>query len=172
MKPAVTLLVLTALAGAATAQVNSSVEKAIGKPLPSFKMTSTKGETMTNASLKGKVVLLDFWATWCGPCKAASPAVQRLHANYGAKGLRAIGADTFESGPSGAAKYAKEHGYTYTFGVKGDALASAMGAQAIPLFVLVDKKGIVRKVWTGVPNGDPNALYASIEPEVQKLLKD
>ena len=169
MKRLAPLALLTLLATAAFAQ--KSPESFVGKPLPKFTMTTTKGEKLTNASLKGKVTLFDFWATWCGPCKLASPAVQKLHATYAKKGLRAIGADTFENGASGAAKYAKAHGYTYTFGVKADDLAAAMGANAIPLFVLVDKKGVVRKVWTGVPGGSADALYAQISPEVQKLLK-
>ena len=116
-------------------------------------------------------MLLDFWATWCGPCKAASPVVQKLHTKYGAKGLRAIGAETFETGPSGAVKYAKEHSYTYTFATKGDSLATKLGAQGIPLFVLVDKKGIVRNVWLGLPSGGVDALYSTIEAATLPLLK-
>lgn len=169
MKRLAPLALLAVLVPVAHAQ--KKPESFVGKPLPKFTMKSTKGETITNASLKGKVVLLDFWATWCGPCKAASPAVQKFHTNYGAKGLKVIGADTFESGPSGAAKYAKQHGYTYTFGEKADGLALSMGANAIPLFVLVDKKGVVRKVWTGIPGGSADLLYSAIEPEVKKLLK-
>ena len=163
--------VLLALAVAASA-AHAAPEGFVGKPLPKFAMVSTKGEKLTNAGLKGKVVLIDFWATWCGPCKQASPAVQRLHANFANKGMRVIGADTFEQpGPSGAAAYAKLHKYTYTFATKGDALASKLGATGIPLFVLVDKKGVVRKVWTGLDGRGADGLYADIAAAAAPLLK-
>ena len=169
MKRLAPLALLLGFAPLALAQ-GASPSTFVGKPLPKFAIVSTKGERLTNASLKGKVVLLDFWATWCGPCKAASPAVQKIHDAYGAKGLRVIGADTFETGPSGAAKYAKEHGYTYTFGLKGDGLATAMGATGIPLFVLVDKKGIVRNVWLGIPRSGVGELYGNFDKAVKPLL--
>lgn len=168
MKRVAFALSLAALASLGVGQV----EKSVGKPLPKFSVTSTKGAKITNASLKGKVVLLDFWATWCGPCKAAGPAIQKMHANYGSKGLTVIGADTYEQGVKGtAAPYAKRHSYTYTFTEGNDKLATDLGAGTLPAFVLVDAKGVVRKVWTGLPNGDVNKLYAELAAAVKPLLK-
>ena len=171
MKRTALPLAFAALASVALGQ-NPTFGKAVGKPLPKFSAVSTTGATVTNASLRGQVVLMDFWATWCGPCKAASPAIQKLHVAYGGKGLKVIGADTYEQGVKNtAAPYAKRHGYTYTFTEKNDALATALGAGSIPAFVLVDRKGIVRKVWTGLPMGGPDALYAQIEAAAKPLLK-
>ena len=169
MKRVAFVVSLAALASLGFGQV----EKSVGKPLPRFSVTSTQGARVTNASLKGKVVLLDFWATWCGPCKAASPQIQRLSMNYGKRGLFVIGADTYEQGVKGtAAPYAKRHGYTYTFTEGNDGLATALGATSLPAFVLVDAKGVVRKVWTGLPlNFDPKSLYTEIEAAVKPLLK-
>ncbi len=140
---------LAALGLAAFGFSQSKFESFVGKPLPKFTMVTTKGQKITNASLKGKPVLIDFWATWCGPCMAAAPAVQKMHQMYGKK-LTVIGADTFERGAKNtAAPYAKAHGYTYTFTENNDKLALALGIEGIPAFVLVDKKGIVRQVFTG-----------------------
>lgn len=137
-----------ALANATGFSAGAPVE---GKPVPTFSMKTTAGKTVSNSSLKGKVVLLDFWATWCGPCKAASPLVQKLHSTFGKKGFVAIGANTFEQdNPAGAAKkYAAEHSYTYLFTVQNDKLAESWGVTGIPYFVLIDKKGVVNKVYRG-----------------------
>lgn len=141
-----------------------------GKPFPAFKMTDTNGKVHTNASLKGKVVLLDFWATWCGPCKAASPTMQKLHEKYASKGLVVIGANAYEQPKDkagAAAKYQKEHKYTYTFTKDNDKLAASIGARGIPFFVFIDKQGVVREVATGFGGGSA----AQFEKTVQSLLK-
>lgn len=141
-----------------------------GKAFPAFKMTDTSGKVHTNASLKGKVVLLDFWATWCGPCKAASPTMQKLHEKYAKQGLVVIGANTFEQPKDrkgAAAKYKSEHKYGYTFTSENDKLAQQLGVQGIPFFVFVDRQGIVREVATGFGGTSPEQFEAT----VKKLLK-
>ena len=168
MKRTPALLVLLGLAALGSAQ-NQRFEGFVGKPLPKFTMTTLQGQKITNASLKGKAVLIDFWATWCGPCKAAAPAVQKMHEAYGKKGLMVIGADTFENGMKGtAAPYAKAHKYTYTFTENNDSLATSLGIQGIPAFVLVDKKGIVRQVFMGFDGVD--AMFKKFEKAAKPLL--
>lgn len=141
-----------------------------GKPFPAFKMTDTNGKVHTNASLKGKVVLLDFWATWCGPCKAASPTMQNLHDKYASKGLVVIGANTYEQPnvkATAAAKYQKDHKYTYMFTKENDKLAASIGARGIPFFVFIDKQGVVREVATGFGKDQSPAQFEAI---VKRLL--
>lgn len=172
MKRVAILFALGAMSAVSFGQMSPTLTKRIGKPLPKFSVVSTMGKKVTNASLKGQVVLLDFWATYCGPCKLLSPKMQMLHDQYGKKGLTVIGADTFEQGVKGtAAPYAKRHGYTFMFTEGNDALAKSLGALNLPVFVLVDAKGIVRKAWSGVPEGGPDQLYRSIEAAVKPLLK-
>lgn len=142
-----------------------------GQPMLAFSMTSTKGETLTNESLKGKVVVLDFWATWCGPCKMASPTMEKLNKKYAKDGLMVIGANTSEqsNADGAAAAYAKEHGYTYTFTKKNDALGEKLGISGIPCFIFIDKKGNVRDVAEGF---DPGATPAQFEQTVKSLLAE
>ena len=140
-----------------------------GKPMVGFKMTDTKGKVHTNQSLKGKVVVLDFWATWCGPCKAASPTMQKLHEKFVKQGLVVIGANTFEQGAgakTAAAGYAKEHGYTYTFTSQNDALAQKLGIKGIPAFLFIGRDGKVAEVQTGFGE----ELAPQVESIVKKLL--
>ena len=136
-----------------------------GKKLPAFTMKDLSGKTVNNASLKGKVVIFDFWATWCGPCMKASPLMQSLHKKYGSKGLMVIGAKVQDDEGS-AADYAKKHGYTYKFTNGGDPLFNAFKVGGIPCFVFVDKKGVVNKVQIGY--GDE--LVTQFETRVKTLL--
>lgn len=151
MKLHLAVLSVTALlTSVASAQ---GVRSKVGSALPNFSLKDISGRTHTNASLRGKVVLLDFWATWCVPCRKASPTMQRLHKTYAARGLMVIGANAYEntsgkpSGKAPAAKYAKDHGYTYPFTYDSDALAQALGVRGLPVFVLADRTGKILKVW-------------------------
>lgn len=128
------------------------LEKYVGKPLPKFSMKTTDGKVLNNASIKGKVVFFDFWATWCGPCKAASPAVDAIAKKYKSKGLMVIGA-TVSDEPGNAKKYKAEHKYSYTFVDSADKLAEHYGITGIPAFFVVDKNGVIRKVFTGYGPG-------------------
>ncbi len=136
-----------------------------GKALPKFAMKDLNGKPITNATIKGKVVLFDFWATWCGPCKKASPLMESLHKKYASKGLVVIGANVSDAAGS-AAKYKKEHKYSYLFTTGGEDLLRTAGFAGIPGFIFVDKKGVVQKVQTGFGE----ALSADFESTIKKLL--
>lgn len=143
----------------------------VGKALPKFTSKNIKGGTVTNSSLKGKVVLMDFWATWCGPCVKMSPTMQKLHAKYGKKGLVVIGMN-LEGGDEASDKskslaYVKKHKYTYLNTYGNDAIASKLGVQGIPRFVLADKKGKIIGDWTGSSDG----FEAAVTPLIEKALK-
>src|SRR6185503_13461909 len=151
MKRILATAALAALTITAFSQGGGSLSGLVGKAAPAFKMKDVKGKTHTNKSLKGKVVLLDFWATWCGPCKAASPTMQALHKKYAKQGLVVVGANTFD-GKDGLAKskaYLKEFGYTYTFTYGNDALAQSLGIRGIPAFVFIGKDGKVAETQVG-----------------------
>lgn len=134
-----------------------------GKAAPKIEVETWLGGA--NPELKGKTVLLDFWATWCGPCKAASPFMQDLHKRYFDRGLRVIGANAGERtrGAEPARKYASDHGYTYTFTVENDAYFKTIGTGGYPTFVLIDKQGIVRNVWVGYADSRKSTMEDAIK---------
>jgi len=155
-----------ALAAIALTSAFAGPETLKGKAIPTFTMKSVTGKSYTNKSLKGKVVVLDFWATWCAPCVAASPTMQKLYAKYADKGLVVLGSNITDT-VAGVKAYAKKHGYTYPFTQGNEAFAKSLGISSIPVFMFIDKKGVVQKVDTGF---NAETSPAEWEATITKLL--
>lgn len=116
-----------------------------------WSMTLADGSTFNLAEQRGRVVLVDFWATWCGPCKASMPAIQAMHEELADDGLVIVGASVWERGgdPVG---YMKENGYTYKLAVNAEEVAEKYEVQAIPTFLVFNAKGeLVERVLGGGP---------------------
>ena len=108
---------------------------------------SLHGREVSSADLKGKVVLIDFWATWCEPCKREMPGYQKLVDRYGNKGFVVVGlkseamADTEDP-----IKFVKKIGVRYPLAVATDALTQKFGGiEGLPTTLLYDRKGVLRK---------------------------
>src|SRR5205823_5841908 len=119
------------------------------------------------AQLRGKVVVLDFWATWCGPCRVLGPKLSAMQARYGAQGLRVIGMTTESS--EEAAVFAQKHGVRYALASDPSVETTrAYGVSALPTLFVIDKRGVVRDVEIGyAPEHD-----AQIEALVKRLLAE
>ena len=146
-------------------------EALMDKPLPHFKLPRLTGGTLTNSKLKGKVAIIDFWASWCGPCKMASPIMQELHRKYKSKGLIVLGANTSErkdgvpvKSKEFAAEYVAEHHYTYPMVYGSDDFKNACKVSGIPTILVVDKRGIVRLVQVGFAYNLQEILEKTITP--------
>jgi thiol-disulfide isomerase/thioredoxin len=126
------------------------------------------GEAPTSiASLHGKVVVLDFWATWCGPCRLLAPKLSALQSRYGAQGLRVVGVTT--DGADKAALFAQRTGMRYPIAVdpKGET-SRAYDVSALPTLFVIDKRGVVRDVSIGYDE----ARDAQIEALLKELLAE
>ena len=125
------------------------------------------GAPKTVAALRGRVALLDFWATWCGPCRVLAPKLSALQARYGAQGLTVVGITTDDA--EQAATFAERSDMSY--GIVVDASAEttrSYGVSALPTLFIVDKRGVVRAVEIGY---DP-AHDARVEQLVRTLLAE
>jgi peroxiredoxin len=113
---------------------------------PDFAPQVVAGAPLERLSrLRGQVVLLDFFATWCGPCLEAMPEVERLHEQLGPRGLRVVGISP-EDAPTVAAA-ARSHGLRYTLvSDPGEAIAARYHVYALPTAVVIDRKGVVHHV--------------------------
>lgn len=145
---------------------------AVGTRAPAFSTTTLGGKPLTLRSLRGHVVLLDYWATWCGPCRMATPTMQALNRQYARRGLRVVGMSVDQPDSLAQVKpFVRAMGMTYTVTASPQAngrAQAAYNARAIPAQYLIDKKGIVRWSQEGFSPGEGPQLAAKI----RKLLAE
>jgi cytochrome c biogenesis protein CcmG, thiol:disulfide interchange protein DsbE len=118
------------------------------KPIaaPDFALPALGGGNYRLSEYRGEVVAVVFWATWCGACRAALEAAERLQSTYGGSGLRVLGINLDER-PEAARQFAAATGITFPVLVDGDnSVARAFHADRLPLAVLVDRSGAVRSL--------------------------
>lgn len=140
---------------------------AAGDAAPDFSLRTPDGKEVTLAGLKGKVVLLDFWATWCGPCIAAMPSIQRLHEKYVGRPVVILGVNTWERGAADKAqKFMEKNKYTYGLLLKGDDLAEAYGVPGIPTLVLIGPDGKILHIGVGFGPDEEKHLSEMIDKAI------
>lgn len=119
----------------------------IGSRLPDFSVKDLQGHEVSSADLRGKVVLIDFWATWCQPCKKEMPGYQELLDRYGSSGFVVIGFkfDTMRD-MEDPVRFAKKIGVHYPLAVaSGEVKLKFGGIDGLPTTMLYDRHGILRK---------------------------
>src|SRR5262249_52233833 len=136
----------------------------VGKPAPDFTVTGLNGAPVRLADLRGHVVILEFWATWCGPCEITAPYLDEWYGRHGRRGLRVVGIS--EEPAAELKKYVAEHQLGYTFASDpSNAVGGMYLVQGLPTLVVVDKAGIVRVSQIGMPDDFP-----ALEATIKKLL--
>lgn len=121
----------------------------VGSQAPDFALKTPENQTVRLSDLKGQVVVLDFWATWCGPCKLAMPGVQHLSEQFAGKPVRVFGVSTWERANGKPAEYMKEKKYTYGLLLEGDDVADEYKLEGLPTFYVIDTKGKIIYASTG-----------------------
>ena len=125
-------------------------DASVRKPAADFQLNDLNGNPIRLSGLKGKVVLLDFWATWCPPCRAELPHFKELYAQYQGKGLEVIGVSLDQGGEPGVRDFLKRNGIPYPVVMGGENLAKLYGGiRGIPTTFLIDKQGRIVKQYVG-----------------------
>ena len=139
----------------------------IGGKAPSFSLKDINGNTVTLESLKGKVVFLDFWATWGGPCKEEFPELDALYKKYGKDGFEVVGISVDKT-ESNVAEFLKKRPVSFTIltNTKGD-VAETYGLPGMPTGFIIGKDGVIRYRHAGFSK----AFLPVYEKEIVELLK-
>jgi thiol-disulfide isomerase/thioredoxin len=112
------------------------------------------GKTVRLSDYKGKVVLLEFWATWCPPCRASVPGLEKLHKAYKDKGLVLLAVSMDEGGWDEVQSYVKESGITYTVLKGTEDVAMKYRVINIPMMLVLNKEGKIAKRYLGMANDE------------------
>jgi cytochrome c biogenesis protein CcmG/thiol:disulfide interchange protein DsbE len=148
-----------------------------GKPAPAFALQDLNGKKVSLADYKGKAVMLNFWATWCGPCRIETPWIVELRQKYAAQGFEVLGIDTegddlkkddkagWAKAAAAANKFATEEKIPYPVLLDGDSISRDYGGlDDLPTSFFVDRKGVVVAAQVGLTSEQ------EIESKIQKAL--
>ena len=140
----------------------------VGQILPPYQAKRLDGSAFDLAGERSKVVLLNVWATWCGPCVYEIPELQALHTKYGPRGFEVVGASVDEGDPADVKAFADEHKMTYPVVLDPEGkVAGLLDASVLPTTVLIDRDGRIvwKKIGAIMPQDD------TLTEAIEKALK-
>ena len=161
-------LLLTALllACAGAPAQGGNPQALVHRRAPEFARKDLKGQPLSLAAMRGKVVLLNFWATWCAPCQAEMPVFSAWQRQYAPQGLRIVGI-SMDDAPAPARNLVAKLRVDYPVAMGDVQLGQRYGGVlGLPLTFLIDRKGVVRAVFQG------ESSLKAIEAQVQALLRE
>ena len=155
----VAAVVIGSIAAARTFLRNELEPVGVGAKAPDFSVMTLDSvpQTRTFADYRGKVLLINIWATWCGPCRVEMPSIEQLHRAYGTKGLKVLAMSVDEPGTDAEIRnFVSEYGLTFEVlhdpqGQEGN-VAKNFQTNGYPETVIVGRDGIIRKKFLGAHN--------------------
>ena len=161
------LLALTVLTAAATMTAAAATLQT-GAPAPAFQLNSNAGKPLALADFRGQIVLLNFWASWCGPCRQEMPILEQLNRQYHGKGVTLLGINVE---PDSAAAVTWLKATPVTFPILFDTESKVSGLYEVagmPNTVIIDRKGQVRYIHRGYSAGAENDYLNQIRALIRE----
>jgi thiol-disulfide isomerase/thioredoxin len=139
-----------------------------GAPAPEFQLKSNSGKPVSLASLKGQIVLVNFWASWCGPCRKEMPILEQLNRQYRGKGVTLVGVNV-EPDSAAAADWLKATPVSFPILFDVDSKVSKLyQVEGMPNTVILDRKGNVRYIHRGYRAGAENEYLDQIRALIRE----
>jgi len=163
------ILVTMFLLSPACDQTRTSLPALPGNPAPPFTLKDANGKIVSLSDLSGKVVVLDFWATWCGPCKDAVGELETLQKKFADRGVIIVGISVNKESDAAVRvqEFAKRHGLTYPLVIDDGSAYKAYGVTRIPATYILDRGHIIRETYPGFRHG----ISSEISQRIDKLLE-
>lgn len=158
--------VKTALLVAAGVLLSSQPAEAIlqkGDKAPPIKVVTTSGQPVTLANYRGYVLVMDFFATWCIPCKESIPHLNSLNRKYGKQGLQILGMSVDEGNDREVKSFIGERRISYPVAIAGEDLQTEYGLRSIPTVYIIDKRGMVAERFQGYSDQTGKAMEETIK---------
>ena len=143
-----------------------------GNPAPDFKLADLNGKEFKSSQLKGSIIVLDLWATWCEPCVADLPMFNRLHEKYASRGVNIIGVAVESGWAKDIKPHVAKHAIKYTVLVGNDKIVEQYQMIGFPTTYLIGRDGKVVKSYTGTVPDTEAEKEADMEREIQHLLQE
>lgn len=135
---------------------------------PSFALPSRGGDTVSLAQLKGKVVMLNFWASWCGPCRQEMPLLEQMHKRYSALGFTLVGVNV-DANSKDAEDWLSKTPVSFPVLFDRESKVSKLyDVSAMPSTVFIDRKGNVRSLHRGYKAGDENGYLDQVRALIRE----
>lgn len=138
-----------------------------GNLAPDFELPAPDGQKVTLSSLRGNVVVLDFWGTWCLPCKKASPELQRLADDFKSHPVKVYGLAVREQSDDKPIAYMADNKYTYGLLLRADDVAKQYKVKVFPTYFVIGREGEIVHIATGY---DPDTTFPEIRAAIQRAL--
>lgn len=160
--PGLLLLLLLGLAQPAAAILQK------GQPAPPIQVVTTSGQQVSLANYKGYVLVMDFFATWCIPCKESIPHLIDLNRKYGKQGLQVLGMSVDDEGEKEVKAFIADKRITYPVALAGEEVQTDYGLRSVPTVFVINKKGIVAEKFMGFND----QVARNMEALIKKLLAE
>jgi cytochrome c biogenesis protein CcmG/thiol:disulfide interchange protein DsbE len=159
-----TVFLLLACALLVTGCSKPTAAKKNRKAAPEFSLKDANGQTVHLSDYKGKVVLLDFWATWCGPCKVEIPWFMEFETQFKGQGFAVLGVSMDEDGWAAIKPYVRDRKMNYRVLLGNDQVSTSYGGlDALPTTLLIDRQGDIASVHEGVSMGKEEFKNAIVQ---------
>ena len=140
----------------------------IGQPSLNFKVITLAGQTITQENYRGRVLILDFFATWCQPCRQSIPHLVEMNRKYGKQGLHILGLSADENGERAVKSFTDEFRVDYPLALAGNSTTADFGVRSVPVMYVIDKKGNIAEIY----RGHSSEMERSLESLIKRLLAE
>ncbi len=158
-------LAAIALCTVSPAISNASAQISEGSTAPTWALRDLSGKAVTSDEFKGNIVILDFWATWCPPCRAEIPGFVDLYKRYAEKGLVIVGVSLDQKGPAAVKPFMDKFRMNYPVAMGDEQIVKAFGGiEALPTTFVIDRTGKIVRVHIGFADAE------TFEKDIKSLL--